>query len=113
MVPAEKVSPAGRSFTYAERAARLRAVADETRVRILRALLQKDQCVTEIAVALGLGQPTVSHHLAILRQAGLVAPRREGKRVVYAVSPEVRPVDGEESCLELGCCRISFRPLPP
>lgn len=87
-------------------------MADETRGRVLRSLLRKDQCVTEIAAILGLEQPTVSHHLAILRQAGLVVPRREGKRTFYAVSPEVRPVDGEESCLELGCCRISFRPLP-
>jgi ArsR family transcriptional regulator len=99
------------TFSYEERAERLRAVADETRLRILRTLLAGEKCVLELGAALGLEQPTVSHHLGLLRRARLVTARREGKRVVYAVSPEVRPVDGDESSLDLGCCRISFRPL--
>jgi len=100
-----------RTFSYEERAARLRAVADETRIRLLRALLAGEKCVIELVEALGLEQPTVSHHLGLLRRAGLVTARREGKRVVYAVSPEVRPGDGDASSLDLGCCRIEFRPL--
>lgn len=107
----EKKAMRKATFTYGERAARLRAVADETRLRILRTLLVGEKCVTELAKALRLEQPTVSHHLGLLRQAGLVAARRKGKRVVYAVSPEVRPGDGDGFSLDLGCCRITFRPL--
>ena len=99
------------TFSYEERAERLRAVADETRIRILRILLDGAQCVTELAQSLGLEQPTVSHHLGLLRRAKLVTAQRQGKRVLYAVAPEVRPVDGEASSLDLGCCRIAFRPL--
>ena len=101
-----------RSFSYKDRAARLRAVADQTRLRILRSLLSGEKCVLDLSDALGLEQPTVSHHLGLLRSAKLVTTRREGKRVVYAVAPGVRPVDGDETCLDLGCCQISFRPLP-
>lgn len=102
-----------RSFSYAERAARLRAVADEIRLRILRSLLAGEKCVLDLSAALGLEEPTVSHHLALLRNAKLVVARREGKRVVYAVAPEVCPGDGDGTSLDLGCCRISFRPLAP
>lgn len=65
----------------------VRAIADETRQRIL-SLLQKDEMnVSEVCERLPLTQPTVSHHLAILHRANLVTSRREGKHVIYRASP--------------------------
>ena len=68
----------------------LRALGDENRVRILMLLRKRDLCVLEIMGALGLSQPLVSSHLAVLRTAGLVASHKEGRRVRYALSTESR-----------------------
>jgi ArsR family transcriptional regulator len=61
----------------------MKAAADPNRVRILKMLEQKEMCVCEIRAALGLAQPTVSTHLKILEEAGLVARRKEGLWVNY------------------------------
>lgn len=63
-----------------------KALADETRLRILKLLGVREMCVCEVMVALGLTQPTASHHLGILENAGLVKDRKEGKWVFYSVA---------------------------
>jgi len=63
-----------------------KALADETRLRILRLLEVREMCVCEIMVALDLTQPTASHHLGILGNAGLVNDRKEGKWVFYSLA---------------------------
>jgi ArsR family transcriptional regulator, arsenate/arsenite/antimonite-responsive transcriptional repressor len=63
-----------------------RALADPNRQRILQMLLQGEMCVGDIVAAFGMSQPTISHHLSVLRQAGLVTGRREGKQVFYAIN---------------------------
>jgi len=63
-----------------------RALADETRLRILKLLEVREMCVCEVMVALGLTQPTASHHLGILENAGLVKNRKEGKWVFYSLA---------------------------
>lgn len=60
------------------------ALADETRLRILRLLMIREMCVCEIMVALDLTQPTASHHLNLLENAGIVKCRKEGKWVFYS-----------------------------
>jgi len=56
-----------------ELAARFKALADPTRVAIVNRLSSADEvCVCDLTDACGLSQPTVSHHLRILREAGLV-----------------------------------------
>ena len=60
-----------------------RALADETRLKILSLLKIREMCVCEIMVALDLTQPTASHHLKILENAGLVRNLRKGKWVFY------------------------------
>jgi len=62
------------------------ALADETRLRILRLLMIREMCVCEIMVALDLTQPTASHHLNLLENAGLVKSRKEGKWVFYSIA---------------------------
>ncbi|MHB8087375.1 MAG: ArsR/SmtB family transcription factor [Anaerolineaceae bacterium] len=65
----------------------VKAMADETRQRILGFLQHSEMNVGELTQALGLTQPTISHHLGILRRAGLVFSCREGKQVFYRLSP--------------------------
>jgi len=60
-----------------------KALADETRLRILSLLRVREMCVCEIMVALELTQPTASHHLRILEGTGLVEDLRKGKWVFY------------------------------
>jgi DNA-binding transcriptional ArsR family regulator len=72
-------------------AARMRLLGDPTRLRILCALGQGESDVGCLAELAGAGGPTVSQHLAKLRLAGVVKPRREGQRMVYELAdPSVR-----------------------
>jgi len=67
-----------------------KALADETRLRILSLLEVREMCVCEVMVALDLTQPTASHHLGLLENAGLVKDRKEGKWVFYSIAnPEL------------------------
>ena len=63
-----------------------KALADETRLRIIGLLTAREMCVCEVMVALHLTQPTASHHLRILENVGLVNDRKEGKWVFYGLS---------------------------
>ena len=66
-----------------------KVMADETRQRIMTLLCCREVCVTDLVEELGgVSQPTVSHHLQILRAAGLVESRREGKQVYYTLNQE-------------------------
>lgn len=60
-----------------------KALADESRLRIVGVLASDEATVGEIAARLGLTEPTVSHHLRRLREAGLVAVRQEGNQRWY------------------------------
>ena len=62
-----------------------KALADKTRLKILMLLDIREMCVCEIMVALGLTQPTASHHLGILEAVELVKDRHEGKWVFYSL----------------------------
>ena len=64
----------------------LKALADENRLRILILLRERELCVFELMAVLGLSQPLVSSHLGVLRAAGLVEARREGKRMRYLLT---------------------------
>jgi len=65
-------------------------LSDETRLRILAYLIEKEEMnVTDLCERLKQSQPAVSHHLALLRVSGLIEPRREGKHNYYSVRTEV------------------------
>jgi ArsR family transcriptional regulator len=68
----------------------LKALADPTRLRILRLLLERDLCVCELMFILQLEQSRLSHQLRILRDADLAEDIREGKWIVYKIPQEVR-----------------------
>jgi ArsR family transcriptional regulator len=63
-----------------------KALADNTRQRILEMLLEGERCVSDIVDAFDMSQPTISHHLNVLKQFGLVTDRKEGRQVYYAIN---------------------------
>jgi ArsR family transcriptional regulator, arsenate/arsenite/antimonite-responsive transcriptional repressor len=70
-------------------AAQFKALADPARVTILNRLAAADEvCVCDFVAALDLAQPTVSHHLKVLRDAGLVESSRRGTWAFYRLVPE-------------------------
>ena len=75
----------------------LRAIADETRQRILTLLREREMSVTELNEHFAVTQPTISHHLAILRRAKLVNLRHEGRQTFYRVNSAC----GVEGCHEI------------
>lgn len=76
---------------------------DSTRIRILYELLRCGElCVLHLAQRLDMGQSAISHQLRILRAAGLVRPRREGKTVYYALDD-----DHVRSIIETGMSHIA------
>jgi DNA-binding transcriptional ArsR family regulator len=66
----------------------IRSLADETRLRLLLLLSGGEANVSGLCARTGLAQPTVSHHLGLLRMAALVRGRREGKSVFYRLATE-------------------------
>lgn len=62
------------------------ALGDPTRIKILLLLSEREMCVCELESAFGLPQPTVSHHLGILEQAGLLQRRKAGRWTFYSTS---------------------------
>ena len=66
----------------------MRLLSDPTRLRVLGLLQPGEMNVTSLCNELGLAQPTVSHHLGLLRTARLVRTRRDGKQVFYSLNPE-------------------------
>jgi len=64
----------------------LKALADENRVKILKMLRCGEMCVCDILDYLDLSQPTVSHHLKILYNAGLINYRKGGKWIYYSLN---------------------------
>lgn len=66
-----------------------KAIADETRQRIMHLLCCNWLCVTDVVEQLhDVSQPTVSHHLAVLREAELVYVRRDGRQVYYSLNQD-------------------------
>lgn len=63
-----------------------KAISDPGRLRILKMLEGGELCVCQITAVLGLATPTVSTHLAVLRRAGLLAQRRDGRWVHYRLA---------------------------
>jgi DNA-binding transcriptional ArsR family regulator len=63
----------------------LKAMADETRLKILLYLLNGEQCACTIVPFIGKAQPTVSQHLKVLTEAGILSMRKDGVRILYRI----------------------------
>lgn len=64
----------------------MKALSDPNRVKILKILQHKTMCVCEMQAVLGIAQPTVSNHLKVLEDAGLVTYKKDGLWVHYSLS---------------------------
>jgi DNA-binding transcriptional ArsR family regulator len=91
----------------------LKAIGEETRVRIVELLLEKALGVDEIAEKLEVSQYNVSKHLRILREAGLLIVEKHGRRRLYALPDDIRrQSDARGHVLDLGCCSFQFDHRP-
>ena len=81
----DQMPPEDRLYDLAEL---FKAFGDTTRIRILFALFEEDICVCDLAASLNMTQSAVSHQLRLLKQARLVAGRREGKQIIYYLADD-------------------------
>jgi DNA-binding transcriptional ArsR family regulator len=89
----------------------LRALADPERLRIIHCLRGGERNVSELSALLGVELVNVSHHLGVLRHAGLVLDEKQGRFVVYRLHPDVFHGSGSDEIaehLDLGCCRLEL-----
>ena len=88
-------------------AGRLKVLSDRTRLAAMELLMKGPKHVGEMEKKLKIGQSLLSHHLQVLRRAGLVETKREGKSVLYRLSPGVDRARSRNA-IDLGCCLLSF-----
>lgn len=81
----ESMPPEGKMASIAEL---FKVFGDSTRIKILYTLKKTELCVCDIAASLAMTQPAISYQLKILKQAGLVRSRRDGKTIYYALSDD-------------------------
>jgi DNA-binding transcriptional ArsR family regulator len=88
----------------------LKALADETRWKIVSELLKNPLTIGEVGVRLDVTQYNVSKHVRILREAGIVRTRRDGQRVICEVADGLRhKLENQKGVLDLGCCTFDFK----
>jgi ArsR family transcriptional regulator len=75
-------------LSAAKSAPQFRALGDATRLRILELVAQGEQCVCELARVIDIPQPLLSHHLKILRRAGFISRRKQGRWNYYSMNRE-------------------------
>ena len=75
-----------------------KALADDTRQKIMALCCCQEMSVNDIVEATGVSQPTVSHHLKILKGAGLVRSERRGQQVIYTLN---------QKQVALACCQVA------
>ncbi len=87
----------------------MRLLADATRLRVITMLQSGELNVTSLCKRLSLAQPTVSHHLGLLRAMGLVKTRRKGKQVFYSLNSENIESLADGSGLSINAGTIQLR----
>ena len=93
--------------------AALKALGEETRLRMLRLLFKEPLSVNAIARRLKVSQYNVSKHLRIMREAGLLEVERRGKNRHYSVASALKShVAANNNVLDLGCCTFRLDKLP-
>jgi DNA-binding transcriptional ArsR family regulator len=86
----------------------LRALGEETRVRIVALLMEQPRDVGAISDALGVSPYNVSKHLRVLREAGLLEVEKEGRLRRYALPEAIKREAAAGRVLDLGCCSFQF-----
>lgn len=88
----------------------LKALGDPDRLRIMQALQTGRRSVTELTELLSKEMANVSHHLGVLRNAGLVQTTREGRHIFYSLADHLVSNENPSQTgqFDLGCCRLEW-----
>jgi len=86
---------------------KLKVLADSTRLAVMSELFLGPQHVNNLARLLSVEQSLLSHHLRVLREAGLVVANRVGKGVEYSLPASMTQLT-KDNTINLGCCALSF-----
>lgn len=86
---------------------KLKVLADTTRLAVLEILMEGPKHVGELNAVVGIEQSLLSHHLKVLREEGFVEATRDGKAVLYSLTPTVWQ-EKVGRAIDLGCCLLSF-----
>ena len=88
----------------------LKAVSDLNRIKILELLSKSEMCVTDLVKSMNLDQPKVSHHLAVLKRAGVIIDRRQGRRIFYSLHHGVyKKTSDFVDRIDFGFCSVEFK----
>jgi ArsR family transcriptional regulator len=88
----------------------IKSISDLKRIKILELLSKNEMCVTDIVKRMNLYQPIISHHLAILKSAGVIIDRRQGRRIFYSLHPSVYKKPSEfVDRIDFGFCSVEFK----
>jgi DNA-binding transcriptional ArsR family regulator len=91
----------------------LKALSEQTRMRIVRLLMKQPLGVNDISERIGVSQYNTSKHLQILREAGLLEMEAQGKLRIYSIQAELAErLASSKNVLELDCCTFRFDKLP-
>jgi DNA-binding transcriptional ArsR family regulator len=91
----------------------LKALGEETRLRMLRLLFKERMSVTRISEELHVSQYNVSKHLRVMREAGLLEIEKCGQQRLYTVAGKLKThVAANNHVLDLGCCTFRLDKLP-
>ncbi|MCS5699253.1 metalloregulator ArsR/SmtB family transcription factor [Cyanobium sp. FGCU-52] len=90
----------------------LRALADPIRLQVIEALGGGERCVCDLTTSLGLAQSKLSFHLKVLKEAGLLQDRQQGRWIYYRLRPE--PIEALRAWLAAlaAQCRLPAPPCP-
>lgn len=83
---AEFIEKKPEPVTFEQTASLFQMISDSTRLKILWLLCHSEDCVINIAAAIEMSSPAVSHHLRLLKNAGLIVSRKEGKETYYTLA---------------------------
>ncbi len=86
----------------------LKALGDEKRLLVVKHLLEQPLRVRELQARIDIEQSLLSHHLRLLREAGIVESQRDGKAVLYRLADSIER-RREGRTLDLGCCQLTFQ----
>jgi ArsR family transcriptional regulator len=87
-------APASFPAGLGEKARLFKALGDEVRLKLLHLVRDQEVCVCDLMAVMGMAQGTLSHHLSVLHQAGLVTARKQGRWNYYQATPLARgPLD--------------------
>ena len=88
----------------------LSVLSDPTRVRILWLLCHTTECVTDIGIAINMSAPAVSHHLKLLKKAGIITSKKIGKEMLYTLAKTKNAMlihDLLDNMLEIVCPNLN------